>query len=172
MRHEHQGRRRATYREAPIEQLASELAAKFGKGFSQSNLASEGDPLWPILQTVSEESHPSELASEETPKLQTPSGPSGGVRIWQRSPFSRTLPRSGVACLGRVIMQLEDPDTQRGPRTTRVLNPRIEAAKVTRNISAIRIVQPIVRSPRAWYFLAALLITVKWGQTNACCRTY
>jgi hypothetical protein len=32
---------------------------------------------WPILETVSGESHPSELVSEETSKLQTLSGPSG-----------------------------------------------------------------------------------------------
>lgn len=75
--HEQQGRRRAGYGEALIEQLASDLTTKFGRGFSQSNLwqMRQFYLLWTILQTVSGESHPSELVSQETSKLQTLSGP-------------------------------------------------------------------------------------------------
>ena len=37
MEHEQQGKKRAVYGEALIERLASDLTAKFGGGFSQSN---------------------------------------------------------------------------------------------------------------------------------------
>lgn len=87
--HEQQGRRRAKYGEALIEQLASDLTTKFGRGFSQSNLwqMREFYLLWPILQTVSGESHPSELVSEEPSKLQTVSGPLREHQETQRQRF-------------------------------------------------------------------------------------
>jgi predicted nuclease of restriction endonuclease-like (RecB) superfamily len=77
--HEQQGKKRATYGEALIERLALDLTAKFGRGFSQSNLWQMRDFFlaWPILQTVSGESRLSKPISGDTAKLQTPSGLSG-----------------------------------------------------------------------------------------------
>src|SRR5258708_6221763 len=56
--HEQQGKKRARYREALIERLAMDLTAKFGRGFSQSNLWQIRDFFLalPILQTGSGES--------------------------------------------------------------------------------------------------------------------
>ena len=55
--HEQQGKRRAGYGEALIEKLAADLTAKFGRGFSQTNLKQmrEFYLLWPIRQTLSDE---------------------------------------------------------------------------------------------------------------------
>src|SRR5271157_5771983 len=77
--HEQQGQKRAKYGEALIERLALDLTAKFGRGFSRSNLWQMRDfyLAWPILQTVSGESRPSKPISGDTPKLQTLSGLSG-----------------------------------------------------------------------------------------------
>jgi hypothetical protein len=77
--HEQEGKKRATYGEALIERLALDLTAKFGRGFSQSNLWQMRDfyLAWPILQTVSGESRLSNPISGDTAKLQTLSGLSG-----------------------------------------------------------------------------------------------
>jgi DUF1016 N-terminal domain len=49
--HEQQGKKRAVYGEALIERLGLDLTAKFGRGFSQSNLWQMRDFYlgWPIL---------------------------------------------------------------------------------------------------------------------------
>jgi hypothetical protein len=77
--HEQQGKKRAKYGEALIERLALDLTAKFGRGFSQSNLWQSRDfyLAWPILQTASGESHAQEPISGDTPKFQTVFGLSG-----------------------------------------------------------------------------------------------
>jgi DUF1016 N-terminal domain len=74
--HEQQGKKRAVYGEALIERLASDLTAKFGRGFSQSNLWQTRDfyLAWPVLQTVSGESGTSKPIPGDAPNLQTPSG--------------------------------------------------------------------------------------------------
>jgi len=56
--HEHRGKARAAYGEALIDRLARDLAARFGKGFSQTNLQQmrEFFLAWPIRQTLSDES--------------------------------------------------------------------------------------------------------------------
>ena len=77
--HEQQGKKRARYGEALIERLALDLTAKFGRGFSQSNLWQMRDfyLAWPILQTASGESRPAKRILGNTPKAQTLSGLSG-----------------------------------------------------------------------------------------------
>jgi predicted nuclease of restriction endonuclease-like (RecB) superfamily len=77
--HEQHGKKRAKYGEALIERLALDLTAKFGRGFSQSNLWQMRDfyLAWPILQTLSGESNPAKPTLRDTPKLQTLSGFSG-----------------------------------------------------------------------------------------------
>jgi len=74
--HEQQGKERARYGEASIERLALDLTAKFGRGFSQSNLWQMRDFFlaWPILQTASGESRPAKPILGNTPKVQTVSG--------------------------------------------------------------------------------------------------
>jgi hypothetical protein len=76
---EQQGRTRAGYGEALIERLAADLTAKFGRGFSRSNLWQMRDfyMAWPIVQAV-----PAQLESTSSPpgaqqKLQTLSGELG-----------------------------------------------------------------------------------------------
>jgi hypothetical protein len=56
--HEQRGKARAAYGEALIDRLATDLAARFGKGFSQTNLKQmrEFFLAWPIRQTLSDES--------------------------------------------------------------------------------------------------------------------
>src|ERR1700688_2827023 len=73
---EQQGKKRAVYGEALIERLALGLTAKFGRGFSQSNLWQMRDFYlgWPILQTASGESSSSKPKFGDTPKVQTLSG--------------------------------------------------------------------------------------------------
>ena len=53
-----QGKERAGYGESLIESLASDLTAKFGRGFSRSNMFHMRDfyAAWPIVQTLSGES--------------------------------------------------------------------------------------------------------------------
>ena len=77
--HEQQGKKRARYGEALIERLALDLTARFGRGFSQSNLWQMRDfyLAWPILQTASGESRPAKRILGNTPKAQTLSGLSG-----------------------------------------------------------------------------------------------
>jgi hypothetical protein len=74
--HEQQGKKRARYGEALIERLALDLTAKFGRGFSQTNLWQMRDfyLAWPILQTASGESHPAKPILRNTSKAQTLSG--------------------------------------------------------------------------------------------------
>src|ERR1700722_6611387 len=74
--HEQHGKKRAKYGEALIERLALDLTAKFGRGFSQSNLWQMRDFFlaWPILQTASGESSSSKPKFGDTPKVQTLSG--------------------------------------------------------------------------------------------------
>ena len=76
---EQEGRRRAGYGEALIERLAADLTAKFGRGFSRSNLWQMRDfyMAWPIVQAG-----PAQLESTSSPqggqqKLQTLSGELG-----------------------------------------------------------------------------------------------
>jgi hypothetical protein len=76
---EQEGRRRAGYGEALIERLATDLTAKFGRGFSRSNLWQMRDfyMAWPIVQAG-----PAQLESTSSPqggqqKLQTLSGELG-----------------------------------------------------------------------------------------------
>ena len=61
---EQQGKKRARHGEALIERLALDITAKFGRGFSQSNLWQMRDFYlgWPILQTAS-----GELATRQSP---------------------------------------------------------------------------------------------------------
>src|ERR1019366_7385357 len=68
--HEQQGEKRAVYGEALVERLGSDLTAKFGRGFSQSNLWQMRDfyLAWPILQTASGESRTSRPISGDAPK--------------------------------------------------------------------------------------------------------
>ena len=72
--HEQRGKARAGYGEALIERLASDLMAKFGRGFSRRNLFQmrEFYIAWPIVQTASAQLQ-SAPASQEPAKVQTPS---------------------------------------------------------------------------------------------------
>jgi hypothetical protein len=85
---EQQGKKRAVYGEALIERLALDLTAKFGRGFSQSNLWQMRDFYlgWPILQTVSGESQQSKITSGHSQNLQTLSELSGETSL-QRFPL-------------------------------------------------------------------------------------
>ena len=80
--HEQQGKSRAGYGEALIERLAFDLTAKFGRGFSRSNLWQMRDfyMAWPTVQAL-----PAQLGSSssqrEQQKLQTLSGEFGTETI-------------------------------------------------------------------------------------------
>jgi len=54
--HEQEGKRRAVYGAALIERLAADLAARFKRGFSQTNLKQRREfyLAWPIRQTLSD----------------------------------------------------------------------------------------------------------------------
>ena len=58
--HEQSGKARAAYGEALIDRLAADLTARFGKGFSHTNLKQmrEFFIAWPIRRTLSDESRP------------------------------------------------------------------------------------------------------------------
>ena len=75
--HEQSGKARAAYGEALIDRLARDLAARFGKGFSQTNLKQmrEFFLAWPIRQTLSDESPSAPALPTESGKSQTVSDP-------------------------------------------------------------------------------------------------
>jgi predicted nuclease of restriction endonuclease-like (RecB) superfamily len=77
--HEQQGRERAGYGQALIERLAADLTARFGRGFSETNLKQmrEFYLAWPIRQTLSDESAARTLARAKLEKRQTLSDESG-----------------------------------------------------------------------------------------------
>ena len=68
---EQKGRRRADYGEQMIERLSFDLTAQFGRGFSRQNLQQMRVfyTLWPIFQTVSENSPIRQTLSGEFRKL-------------------------------------------------------------------------------------------------------
>jgi predicted nuclease of restriction endonuclease-like (RecB) superfamily len=144
--HEQQGKKRARYGEALIERLAFDLTAKFGRGFSQSNLWQMRDfyLAWPILQTVSGESGPSQPVSEDTPNLQTPSGLSGQE---QETPRQRLpLPWSHYVRLlsvkGKEARAFYETEALRGGWSVRQLDRQIatqfyERTALSRNKAAL-----------------------------------
>jgi predicted nuclease of restriction endonuclease-like (RecB) superfamily len=71
--HEQSGKARAGYGEALIDRLAADLTARFGKGFSQTNLKQmrEFFLAWPIRQTLSDESKSACASPTESVKGQT-----------------------------------------------------------------------------------------------------
>jgi len=74
--HEQKGMRRAGYGEAMIERLATDLTAKFGRGFSRSNLWQMRDFYlgWPIVQAAPAQLKQSRVLKPGAQKLQTLSG--------------------------------------------------------------------------------------------------
>ena len=76
---EQEGRRRAGYGEALIERLAADLTARFGRGFSRSNLWQMRDfyMAWPIVQAAPAQLGGTIPPQSEQQKLQTPSGELG-----------------------------------------------------------------------------------------------
>lgn len=77
---EMQGKERAGYGESLIENLASDLTAQFGRGFSRSNLFQMRDfyTAWPIVQTPSGQLLGVRPSSPQQEKVQTLSGESPG----------------------------------------------------------------------------------------------
>jgi len=71
--HEQCGRTRAAYGEALIARLAADLAARFGKGFSPTNVKQmrEFFLAWPIRQTLSDQSPFAPALPTESGKSQT-----------------------------------------------------------------------------------------------------
>lgn len=127
--HEQQGKKRAVYGEALIERLALDLTAKFGRGFSQSNLWQMRDfyLAWPILQTASGESRTSMPMSRDVPKFQTPSGFSGDH---QEIPLQRfPLPWSHyvrmLAVKGKEARAFYETEALRGGWSVRQLDRQI-----------------------------------------------
>jgi len=71
--HEQSGKARAAYGEALIDRLAADLTARFGKGFSHTNLKQmrEFFIAWPIRRTLSDESPAAPALPTESGKGQT-----------------------------------------------------------------------------------------------------
>jgi predicted nuclease of restriction endonuclease-like (RecB) superfamily len=144
--HEQQGKKRAAYGEALVERLASDLTAKFGRGFSQSNLWQMRDfyLTWPILQTASGESRASKPISGDAPKFQTPSGLSGEP---QETPLQRFhLPWSHyvrmLAVKGKEARAFYETEALRGGWSVRQLDRQIatqfyERTALSRNKAAL-----------------------------------
>jgi predicted nuclease of restriction endonuclease-like (RecB) superfamily len=144
--HEQQGKKRAVYGEALVERLASDLTAKFGRGFSQSNLWQMRDfyLAWPILQTASGESRTSKPVPGDAPKFQTPSGLSGER---QETPLQRfPLPWSHyvrmLAVKGKEARAFYETEALRGGWSVRQLDRQIatqfyERTALSRNKAAL-----------------------------------
>jgi hypothetical protein len=80
--HEQRGRDRAEYGQALLRRLATDLTARFGRGFGMQNLYQmrQFRPIWPpekIFQTVSGRSDPAELTSGPRVAL----GPASTLRV-------------------------------------------------------------------------------------------
>jgi predicted nuclease of restriction endonuclease-like (RecB) superfamily len=144
--HEQQGKKRAKYGEALIERLALDLTAKFGRGFSRSNLwqMREFYLAWPILQTPSGESLPSKSTSGDTPNLQTLSGLSSGHHEMQLHRFP--LPWSHyvrlLAVKGKEARAFYETEALRGGWSVRQLDRQIatqfyERTALSRNKAAL-----------------------------------
>jgi predicted nuclease of restriction endonuclease-like (RecB) superfamily len=144
--HEQQGKKRAKYGEALIERLALDLTAKFGRGFSRSNLwqMREFYLAWPILQTASGESLPSKPKLGDTPNLQTLSGLSGGHHEMQLHRFP--LPWSHyvrlLAVKGKEARAFYETEALRGGWSVRQLDRQIatqfyERTALSRNKAAL-----------------------------------
>ena len=73
--HEQRGKERAAYGQALIERLAADLTARFGRGFSQTNLKQMREFYlgWSIRQTLSDESGTGTSPSVKLETRQTPS---------------------------------------------------------------------------------------------------
>jgi DUF1016 N-terminal domain len=144
--HEQQGKKRAVYGEALVERLASDLTAKFGRGFSQSNLWQMRDfyLAWPILQTASGESRTSKPISGDALKFQTPSGLSGER---QETPLQRfPLPWSHyvrmLAVKGKEARAFYETEAVRGGWSVRQLDRQIatqfyERTALSRNTATV-----------------------------------
>jgi predicted nuclease of restriction endonuclease-like (RecB) superfamily len=144
--HEQQGKKRAKYGEALIERLALDLTAKFGRGFSQSNLWQMRDFFlaWPILQTASGESSSSKPKFGDTPKVQTLSGLSSEDH---ETPLQRfPLPWSHyvrlLAVKGKEARTFYETEALRGGWSVRQLDRQIatqfyERTALSRNKAAL-----------------------------------
>ena len=146
MEHEQQGKKRAVYGEALIERLASDLTAKFGRGFSQSNLWQMRDfyLAWPILQTVSGESGTSKGISGDAPKLQTLSGlsPERPDTPIQRFPLPWSHYVRMLAVKGKEARGFYETEALRGGWSVRQLDRQIatqfyERTALSRNKAAL-----------------------------------
>jgi predicted nuclease of restriction endonuclease-like (RecB) superfamily len=124
--HEQQGRKRAAYGETLIARLALDLTAKFGRGFSQSNLWQMRDFYlgWPILQTTSGESHGSETISAQPPNLQTLSGLSSHGQL-QRFPLPWSHYVRLLAAKGKAARTFYETEALRGGWSVRQLDRQI-----------------------------------------------
>lgn len=144
--HEQQGKKRARYGEALIERLALDLTAKFGRGFSQSNLWQMRDfyLAWPILQTVSGESHSSKPISGVTPNPQTLSGLSGEDQetTLQRFPLPWSHYVRLLSVKGKQARAFYETEALRGGWSVRQLDRQIatqfyERTALSRNKAAV-----------------------------------
>jgi predicted nuclease of restriction endonuclease-like (RecB) superfamily len=144
--HEQQGKKRAKYGESLIERLALDLTAKFGRGFSQSNLWQMRDFFlaWPILQTASGESSSSKPKFGDTSKAQTLSGLSSEDH---ETPLQRfPLPWSHyvrlLAVKGKEARTFYETEALRGGWSVRQLDRQIatqfyERTALSRNKAAL-----------------------------------
>ena len=92
---EQSGGKRAGYRKELLKRPASDLTARFGRGFSQRNLGQMRLFYlgWRISQTVSAKSHPAETLLDGGERSPDPSSESSRPAIARRFP----LPRSHYA---------------------------------------------------------------------------
>jgi predicted nuclease of restriction endonuclease-like (RecB) superfamily len=141
--HEQQGKKRAVYGEALIERLALDLTAKFGRGFSQSNLWQMRDLYlgWPILQTVSGESQQSKITSGHSQNLQTLSELSGETSL-QRFPLPWSHYVRLLAVKGKPTRTFYETEALRGGWSVRQLDRQIatqfyERTALSRNKAAL-----------------------------------
>jgi predicted nuclease of restriction endonuclease-like (RecB) superfamily len=140
---EQQGKKRAVYGEALIERLALDLTAKFGRGFSQSNLWQMRDFYlgWPILQTVSGESQQSKITSGHSQNLQTLSELSGETSL-QRFPLPWSHYIRLLAVKGKPARTFYETEALRGGWSVRQLDRQIatqfyERTALSRNKAAL-----------------------------------